>query len=65
MYTGIKDYPLRSHSELGAKRERERGGILFNGTVSCKYYIALMKDGCSMSMEHWWRFTDRDKSKYL
>ena len=26
MYTGIKDYPLRSPSELGAEREKERGG---------------------------------------
>jgi len=68
MLTGIKDYPLRRPSELGAKRERgtERGGvILFNGTVSCKYYRTLMKDGCSMCMEHWWRFTGREKSKYI
>jgi len=65
MYTGIKHYPLRSPTELGAKREREGGVILFNGTVSCKYYRALMKYGCSMCMEHWWRLTDREKSKYI
>jgi hypothetical protein len=48
------------------ERDRERGGvILFNGTVSCKYYRTLMKDGCSMCMEHWWRFTGREKSKYI
>lgn len=61
MYTGIKDYPLMSLSELEAERERE---FLFNGALSCKDYRALMKDECGMCMEHWWSFTERKKSKY-
>ena len=43
--------------------ERDRG-ILFNGTVSCKGYGALVKDECNMYMEHWWNFTEREKTKY-
>ena len=65
-----KGLPFKeSFRTRGRERERERGeggrGILFNGTVSCKYYRALTKDGCGMCMEHWWSFTDREKSKYI
>jgi hypothetical protein len=36
-------------------------GVLFNDTVNCSGYVALMRDKWMnecMSMEHWWNDTD-------